>query len=279
MAIQQLRTERLSGNSRQISYLITGEASAADAYALLLTTAPSSSGGLPRRTLEASVEEQESEDGAGNIDYVGTVPYGKGGGSTTSDLEVGDTRILMSTIGGSVHITQSLETTHSFGDAEDHEEAIGVDGEGNVTGTDIATGGLDITIIKIVASTALTTSYVSNILSLSTPNPHTNDATFSHTDSDGRAISLSAGEMLFLGFTNTPRGNGEDELRFNFKGSANLADALPQTAWTVPKDGWEHLWIRYKQDVDGAANKLVAVPASAYVEKVYESGNYGLLSL
>lgn len=279
MAINELTAERISAKTAERSYIITGEASGSAAKAALLAEAPTSYLGLPRRTQDVSVEEQESEDDSGNSDYLGRVPYGSGGGGSTADLEVGDTRITISTLGGSVHITQSLNTEHTFGDAEDHEGAIGVDSEGGVAGADIATGGLDFTITKIVSSNSLTVSYLSNVLSLTTPNPHTNNATFSHTDTDGRAISLAVGECLFMGMTNTPRGNGEDELRFNFKGSANLTDALPNTPWTIAKDGWEHLWLSYARAEDAAAKKLVTKPVSAYVEKVYESGNFGLLSL
>lgn len=278
MAITELTAERISSRSAERSYIITGESSGSAAKALLLLTAPDSYLGLPRRSLDVSVEEQDTADDAGQSDYIGRVPYGLGGGQT-SDLEVGDTRITVSTLGGSVHITQSLNTEHTFGIAEDYEGAIGVDGDGGISGTDIFTGGLDFTITKIVASNSLSDSYLANILILTTPNPHTNDATFSHTDTDGRKVSLAAGECLFLGMTNSPRGNGEDELRFNFKGSANLSDALPSTPWTIAKDGWEHLWLSYAREEDGVAKKLVSKPISAYVEKVYNSGNFGLLSL
>jgi len=206
------------------------------------------------------------------------VPYGSGGSQTT-DLDVGDTRILFNTLGGSTHITQSLETKSSYGDAEDHEAAIGVDAEGNVTGTDILTGAFNFSIIKIVNSSDLTASYIGDILSLTTPNPHTNNATFAHADTDGRAISLEEGECLFIGCTNSPRGDGTDELRFDFKGSANLTDALPATPWTVVKDGWDHLWVRYEKDVDAVANRAVTKPFSAFVEVIYEAGDFSLLSL
>ena len=283
MAVTQLRADKVSDRSAEISYLITGESSATAARAAMLAVAPVSFNSLPKRTMDASVEEQESEDGSGNIDYLGRVPYGTGGGGSAADLELGDTRITLSTLGGSVHITQSLNTPHSFpANAHDYNGTIGVDGDNNVAGTDILTGGLDFTITKIVSSSSLTTAYLSNVLSLTTPNPHTNNATFSHTDSDGRAVSLSTGECLFIGMTNSPRGNGEDELRFQFKGSANLASALPNAGLgVIPKDGWEHLWVQYEkaEQEQGGVKKIVTQPLAAYVEQVYPSGNFGLLSL
>lgn len=279
MAVEILTRERLSAKSVEVVCLVTGEASAAAARTAAIAGTNTTENGLPRRTIDITVDEQDDQDGAGNQVYEVTVPYGTGGGgSDNSDLGVGDTRIVFTTAGGSVHITQSLETKNKYpAGAEDHEEAIGVDAEGNVTGTDILAGAFDFSIFKVINSTDLTTSYISDILSLCTPNPHTNNATFSHTDTDGRAISLSEGEALFIGCTNSPRGDGTDELRFDFKGSANLTDALPATGWTVVKDGWDHLWVRYEKDEN--AGRLVAKPLSAFVEKVYESGNFALLGL
>ncbi|MEM9108611.1 MAG: hypothetical protein AAGC72_01150 [Planctomycetota bacterium] len=279
MAHEILTQERLSAKSVEISVLITGAASASAARTEAIGATSPTENGLPRRLIDINVDEQGTQDGGGNQDYIVTVPYGTGGGSQNSDLDVGDTRILYSTVGGSVHITQSLETKASYGDAEDHEEAIGVDHEGNVTGTDILNGAFDFSIIKVVNASSLTSSYISSIASLNTPNPHTNNATFSHEDSAGRVVGGDEGELLFIGFRNSPRGDGTDELQFDFKRSDNLTDALPATAWTVVKDGWDHLWVAYKRAEDLANNKIVTVPASAYVEKVYPAGDYSLLNI
>jgi len=278
MAIELLRSETLSSKRAELVYLITEQTSAANAKTLLLSTAPSSHNSLPRRDTEATVSEEEPGESSSDQTYLGRVPYGTGGGQQ-SDLAVGDTRITISAAGGSIHITQSLETIATYGDAEDHEGAIGVDHEGNIAGTEIFNGGFDFTITKIVASNALTSAYLNTLLELCTPEPKTNNETFTHTDSDGRVISLAAGEALFMGFATAPRGNGEDELRLNFKGSANLKDALPNTDWTIAKKGFEHLWVRYRRDVDGAANKLVSKPVSAYVERIYEEGAFSGLAL
>ena len=281
MAIEELRSEQLSAKTARKSYILTGYASASAARTALLAAAPTTFNGLSLRPTEVSVEEQETVDGSGNRDYIGRAGYGTPGGTRTPspDLDTGNTRISISTAGGSVKITQSLNTEHTYGVAEDFNGAIGVTEQGP-QGTTILTGGLDITITKIVDSTDLDISYLNDIVSLTTPNPHTNNATFSHTDTDGRQISLAAGEALFVGMQNTPRGDGTDELRFNFKGSANLTNALPSAGLgAIAKDGWEHLWLSYEKQEDGVAKKLVQKPISAYVEKVYESGDFSLLGL
>jgi len=281
MAIEELRSEQLSAKSARKSYLLTGYASASAARTALLATAPSTFNGLFLRPSEVSVEEQETADGSGNRDYIGRAGYGTPGGTPSPDLDTGNTRISISTAGGSVTILQSLETIRTSANAPDHEGAIGVTDQGP-QGTTILTGGLDITITKIVDSTDLDISYLNDVVSLTTPTPHTNNATFSHTDTDGRQISLAAGEALFIGMQNTPRGDGTDELRFNFKGSANLTDALPNSPWTIVKEGWAHLWIDHKmEDNTGSAADadLTAVATHYYVERVYPEGNFGLLGL
>ena len=284
MAIEELRSEQLSAKTARKSYILTGYASASAARTALLAAAPTTFNGLSLRPTEVSVEEQETVDGSGNRDYIGRAGYGTPGGTRTPspDLDTGNTRISISTAGGSVKITQSLDTVASYPNpgAADHDGAIGVTEQGP-QGTTILTGGLDITITKIVDSTDLDISYLNDIVSLTTPNPHTNNATFSHTDTDGRQISLAAGEALFIGMQNTPRGDGTDELRFNFKGSANLTDALPNSPWTIVKGGWQHLWLSYEKQENGvgADKRLVSTPIAAYVEQVYESGDFSLLGL
>ena len=45
------------------------------------------------------------------------------------------------------------------------------------------------------------------------------------------------------------------------------------------KKGWEYLWVRYEDAEDDAANVLVKKPTAAYVEKVYEDGDFSVLGL
>lgn len=274
MAIEQLRADTLSDSRAEIVYVLTDQASTVAAKSLLLSTAPSTFNSLPRQTRQFTVTEEEDEGGV----YLGRAVYGTGGGQM-ADMAVGDTRIIINTVGGTTHISHSLSTEHTYGDAEDYGGAIGVDSEGTPQGTDIFTGGLDITIVKIVDAGDLDTAYLSTLLGLTTPTPTTNAGTFSHTDSDGREVQLAAGEGLFLGFSNSPRGNGEDEVRYQFKGSKNLTDAVPAAFANIAKDGWEHVWLHYAPEVDAVADLLVHKANSAYVEKVYPSGDWGDIDL
>ena len=39
------------------------------------------------------------------------------------------------------------------------------------------------------------------------------------------------------------------------------------------------MWVRYEDAEDAAARAIVKKPVAAYVEKVYEEGNFGLLGI
>ena len=43
------------------------------------------------------------------------------------------------------------------------------------------------------------------------------------------------------------------------------------------KKGWEYLWGRYAEDA--AAKAIVKRPAAAYIEKVYEEGDFAGLGI
>lgn len=276
--LKPLYADQLTGQTGERGYLIENATDAADARSALLAGSPTSFNGLSRNDSASRVREQEAP-GA----YVGRAVYGtsQAGGGSTSDLSVGQTRILIGTTGGTTHISQALDVSATLpaSDAPDHDKAIGVAEDGTVTGTDIFAGAFDFQIIKVINSNALNVAYIADIMSLCTPNPHTNDAAFNHLDSEGRMISLNEGEALFLGFNNSPRGGGEDELTFSFKGSANLTAVSIGSLGSIDKKGWEHLWTRYGPSVDTTAKAKIQVPKAAYAAKVYESGSYGKLQL
>jgi hypothetical protein len=45
----------------------------------------------------------------------------------------------------------------------------------------------------------------------------------------------------------------------------------------ISKKGWEYLWVRYADSEDAAAKAIVKKPVAAYVEKVYEVGDFGMI--
>ena len=47
----------------------------------------------------------------------------------------------------------------------------------------------------------------------------------------------------------------------------------------IAKKGWEYLWVRYADAKDDTAKAIVKKPIAAYVEKVYEEGNFAGLGI
>ena len=47
----------------------------------------------------------------------------------------------------------------------------------------------------------------------------------------------------------------------------------------ISKKGWEYLWVRYGDAEDTAAKAIVKKPMAAYVEKVYEDGDFSSLGI
>ena len=91
---------------------------------------------------------------------------------------------------------------------------------------------------------------------------------------------------LFLGLSFAKRvwttltGPDDDwEISFRFAGSPNVMNLTVGPVTGVSKKGWEYLWVRYETVEDAAAKRLVQRPAAVYVEKVYESGDFGALGI
>ena len=47
----------------------------------------------------------------------------------------------------------------------------------------------------------------------------------------------------------------------------------------INKDGWDYLWVRYNDEEDAAAKKLVRRPEAVYVERVYLRADLNLLGI
>jgi hypothetical protein len=95
----------------------------------------------------------------------------------------------------------------------------------------------------------------------------------------GAFKGFAVGECLFLGAAGAKRGSGDWEITFRFAASPNVANLTIGDITGVDKKGWEYLWVRYADRVDDTAKALVKKPVAAYVERVYEYGDFGLLGI
>jgi hypothetical protein len=86
----------------------------------------------------------------------------------------------------------------------------------------------------------------------------------------------AAGECLFLGAAGSKRGTGDWEITFKFAASPNLTNIVIGAITVVSKKGWEYLWVRSIPKVIGSGETavLTMMPRHAYVERVYDEGDF-----
>jgi hypothetical protein len=189
-----------------------------------------------------------------------SVRYGK-----LEPKETGQSTYSFDTSGGTTHITQSLETVASYGDdPPDFQGAIGVSTD-SVEGTDITVPVFNFTETHYVPVALLTGAYKVVLFYLT---GRVNHAPFK---------GFAPGEVLFLGASGSQRGTEDWEITFSFAASPNVTGLTVGDITGIDKKGWEYLWVRYADAED--ADVLVKQPAAAYVEQVYEYGNFALLGI
>ena len=172
------------------------------------------------------------------------------------------------TTGQTVHITQSLETVASgfavpLAGAPDHQRAIGVDKD-KVNGVDVTAPKLEWT---CTATRAICTfAYVNAIGTLT---GKTNAEAF---------YGFPAKSVLYLGATGQ---YGQDQrwtVTHKFAYSANKVNVNVGNGIVVgPKNGWDYLWVAYSDAVSN--DRAVQIPTAAYVERVYETGNFAIIEI
>lgn len=192
----------------------------------------------------------------------GTATYSANPGSTNTATFSFDTG------GGTVHITQSKETLGAYGtNAPDCKRAIGSTRSG-VDGCDITVPVYSFSETHYFSDEQVTNTYKGTLFYLT---GKTNQAPFK---------GCNAGECLFLGASGSKRGGTDWEISFRFAASPNAAINIPGIG-NVNKPGWAYLWVRYRQDVQqqGQDEWTVIVPHAAYVERVYDAGDFSTLGI
>jgi hypothetical protein len=96
---------------------------------------------------------------------------------------------------------------------------------------------------------------------------------------DAAFKGFAIGEVLFLGASGSKTGTDNWEITYNFAASKNATDIDIGQITVTDKKGWEYLWIRYADAEDATAKRVVKRPIAAYVEKVYEEGDFSDLDI
>ncbi|HON68242.1 MAG TPA: hypothetical protein PLS23_17275 [Phycisphaerae bacterium] len=257
------------GQSAELLYTIRGTADEGAAVSSLAATSPGEFQGMVRQPLSVEPVHIDTTHPDTCL-WTGTVHYAPF--EYPDPPQTGDSSFSFDTGGGTQHITQSLQTVGRYaasGTAPDFGGAIGVTHD-NVEGVDITVPVYNFSETHYLPASQVTNAYKGTLFQLT---GKVNNAPFR---------GLAAGECLFLGASGSRRGTGPDddwEITFRFAGSPNRTGISVGPITGISKKGWEYLWVRYADAEDTGSNTLVKQPVAAYVEKVYEDGNFAALGI
>lgn len=246
-------------------YTLDGTADDTEAKALLLSSTPTSYQGLVRDacTLEPVSVDTVADTGKWDCRVRYVSPERK-------DPEVGESSFSFDTGGGNQHITQSISTVNGYAPpgktAPNFKGAIGVTHD-NVEGVDITVPVYAFSETHYLNDATVTASYKGKLFQLT---GKVNNAAFKGT---------AAGECLFLGASGSKRGADDWEITFRFAASPNKTNITVGDITVPAKKGWDYLWVRYADADDAGSDTLVKQPVAAYVEKVYEEGDFAELGI
>lgn len=202
----------------------------------------------------------------GEYEWAGSVKWG-----LRERPETNDSSFSFDTSGGNQHITQSLQTMGMYAaagaTAPNYQGAIGVT-ESGVEGVDVTVPVYNFEETHYLPILFVTAAYKLTVFSLT---GKVNSAAFK---------GFAAGECLFLGASGSLRKHDQWELTYKFSAAPNVTGLSIGGGITgVTKDGWDYLWVRYRDEEDTAAKKLVRRPEAAYVERVYARADLNLLGI
>lgn len=166
-----------------------------------------------------------------------------------------------STIGGSVHIKAGKATAAKYpNNAADMHDLIGVHGD-DVDGTDI-----------VIPASKITVSYKHPAGVVSLPFCFAIDD-LTGTVNSTQMFNRPPGEILFLGLDMSAAlpssgSSGDTTLSYEFARSKNLTNQVIDGINNITKNGWDVLWIAWKDDAD--ANQKIKRAKAVYVNRVYD---------
>jgi hypothetical protein len=219
---------------------------------------------LKRESIQVAPEHVDTSDADACI-WTATVGYVRPEHIEVTK-ETGDSEEAFDIRVDTTHITQSKGTTaYPNPGAPDNEGAINVTSEG-VEGVDILTPTWSFSETHYIALADITDAYKATLAGLV------------GTKNDDTFRGHAAGEVLLMGVSGSRRGSAEDwAVTFTFGVSKNATELSVGTVTGISKLGWDYLWVKYKPIVD--ANSPVRQPVAAYVEKVYDDGDFDDLGI
>jgi len=256
----QGRTEVVSTkSSAEIPYVVRHAADEEEVKEAALAEIPAFHAGVPRKSIE--ITERINADTWKVVARYETQ-------ESAPEEEETEPSFSFDTTGGTQHITQSLATRGRYpsASAPDLGGAIGYDGE-QVNGVDIVMPNLSFSLARIVEAGEITTAFRLTLANL------TGKVNASNWK------GYEAGEVLFLGATGSGKTDQPVEISYRFAHSPNRRNFSVGGIEVTEKKGWDYMWVRYADEVDGDKKALVRKPAAVYIEQVYEAADFAALGL
>lgn len=253
-----------SGDEREREYVINGTNDEDAAVAALVAGVPATVGDLVLDEGSAEVEQVGASRWNGRVSYLPEEEV---------EPDENSNRYTFDLSGGGWHLKQSIATkspAHAPAgkDAPDFKGAINVDEKGNVGGVDLPGQGMLFTETYWKPIADVDDDYLRALVGLQ----------FKVADAIFRRWEI--GECLFLGANGQRRGAELWEINYQFAVSLNATGkTIPGIDGTIDKKGWEYLWTYYAPEKDATANKVVQRPRAAYVEQVFEYGDFADLEI
>lgn len=206
------------------------------------------------------------DDRLGENEWIGSVKWGM-----RERPDTNDSYFSFDTSGGQEHITQSLSTVSSYAPggatAPNYYGAIGVT-DGNIEGVDITAPVYNFEERHYLDDSSITSAYKALVFAATGT---VNSIAFK---------GFNAGEVLFLGASGSIRRHDQWEITFKFNAKPNVSGlSIGGNITGVAKQGQDYIWVRYKDEEDSVAKKLIRRPEAVYVERVYSRTDLNLLGI
>ena len=244
-----------------------------EVYAAALSTAPEYFDGFVRQDIDCKplgggmwkVDVSYGPFGAGGSD-VPVGASGLGGSAPPNPTGPDSTTPLLGgwsfeTGGGTTHVTQSILTRESFG--PNNQQAIGLTKDG-VEGCDVFSP--ETTFTRTVQRPVVTMAYYKTLRSIT---GKLNFAPF---------YTLEEESVLYMGASGSYSHSEGWSITHKFGYSPPQVNVNIGNGLVVGYlGGWDHLWVRYQDQVVG--NVLLPIPVNYYVEVVYNLADFSLLEI
>lgn len=237
-------------------YIASNYSTEALAIAAVHTAAPSSIGDLERVDGETRIDEIKEDT------YSATVTWRLIEPSTGLNYSF--------TLGGNSFFREfAISQTGYWSGGSWSADGVGINFDGErVNGVTLPPRpGLEFTLERLKPIADVDNAYIDAVSDLLLT---TNDATFE---------GFAAGEVLFLGLTGQRQGDGDWRLYYKFGRNPNETGLSVGSITSIAKEGWEYLWVYYKQQEDTTRKFLAVAPYAAFVAQVFEDGDFSGLEL